>query len=263
MMLKSSKVKGTITGDPDIKTSPQLDHITQKLESFTKKFGKLSYRFWDTRGIDSWSTPKDHTDLIEEIRQNKIKPLFVIYCSSGNGRVNSEVVTKILNYLKGTNTPIAYVITNIYNHSNEQLIGQIDGGLTIMGNIYLRNPVQKNKHCYEFGALTSDDGEIILNGKGTLISVNSEPYVNDLLNIDKLKLNIFELMSFIANNLNDDDFARFVALTLQNRGFWEQKWDTLVSKLHQCRDQLAKYGIKFRDYIWNPLTNQFQSTSAN
>jgi hypothetical protein len=57
-------------------------------------------------------------------------------------------------------------------------------------------------------------------------------------------------MSFIANNLNDEDFAKFVALTLQNRGFWEQISDKFVTKLYQCRDLLTGYGIKFLDFIW-------------
>ena len=40
-----------ITDDSTIQTSPELDHSTQNLQSFSKRFGKLMFRFWDSNGI--------------------------------------------------------------------------------------------------------------------------------------------------------------------------------------------------------------------
>lgn len=248
-----------ITNDPNIETSPQLDHVTKELGCFVKKIGKLTFRFWDTKGIDTWTISEDVGRLLNDICRRNIQPLFVIYCSSCSGRVDSEVVTKILNCLKGTKTPIAYVITNIYSHSNEQLQGQIDGGLRIMEEVYLKNSVQKNKYYYEFGVLTDTNGSIIRDGKGILIAINSEPYRNDLTNTNKPKLNLFELMWFIGNNLNDEDFVRFVALTIQNRSYWEQISDNVRTKLYQCRDKLTEYGIRVQNFVWDNLKNLFKS----
>ena len=94
---KSSLIRA-ITNIIDIETSPQLNHKTERLQSFTKKIRKLTFRFWDTRGFDSWEGLNEVDNLLSEIKKkNKIQPLFVIYCSSCNERVDSEIVTKILN----------------------------------------------------------------------------------------------------------------------------------------------------------------------
>ncbi|CAF0956274.1 unnamed protein product [Didymodactylos carnosus] len=150
----------------------------------------------------------------------------------GNGRrMNSHIVSLILNDLTGTKTPIAYFITNIYNHSNAQPQGQIDGELSIMRDVYPNNSIQKTKYYYEFDVLADKDENIIRDSKDILI--DSQPYINDLTNAKKnSNKRFFELTSFIANNQNANDFAGFVTLTLHNRGFWEQILDDIIALIH-------------------------------
>ena len=117
-----------------------------------------------------------------------------------------------------------------------------------MQDVYLNSPVPKNKYYYEFSRLTDNDGSTVLSGNSILIAVNSEQYSNDLIGAYKPKLNIFELMSFIANNLMDEDFSKFVFLTLQNRSFWQQIWDSIWTKLYRFSDQLIRYDVELNGF---------------
>jgi hypothetical protein len=56
----------------------------------------------------------------------------VLYCGSGNGRIHSGVVAHILKTFLTRNTPVFYVITNLFSHSEETLNGQIEGAMKIM-----------------------------------------------------------------------------------------------------------------------------------
>jgi hypothetical protein len=55
-----------------------------------------------------------------------------LYCGSGNGRINSGIVAHILKEFFTSETPVFYVITNLYSHSDETLKGQIEGAMKIM-----------------------------------------------------------------------------------------------------------------------------------
>ncbi|CAF1002887.1 unnamed protein product [Didymodactylos carnosus] len=105
-----------------------------------------------------------------------------------------------------------------------------------MRDVYLNNLTQKNKYYYEFNVLADEDENIIRDGKA--------------------------IESIIVNNLNDNGFARFVALTLQNRDFWEQISDKIVTKLYRSRDNLVQYGIKFQDLIWDKFNNLLRRTDS-
>jgi hypothetical protein len=124
-----------------------------------------------------------------------------------------------------------------------------------MNEVYLNTPVRKTEYHYEFDTLTDAVGGIIRDGKGILIGVNSVPYINKLTETNKPTLNLYELMFFIGNNLDDDDFAEYVMLTLQNRSFWEQRWDYLLTALYRCRDKLAGYGVRFRESVFGKRKN--------
>ena len=56
----------------------------------------------------------------------------MLYCGSGNGRINSGIVAHILKDFFSSGTPIFYVISNLFSHSEETLSVQVEGALKIM-----------------------------------------------------------------------------------------------------------------------------------
>jgi GTPase SAR1 family protein len=124
-------------------STPRLDHGTQKLEccdineSLPRKDGStipIHIRFWDSKGIEKW-TGSDVEQFLKELSTNNVKPLCVLYCATSNGRVDSVVVTSLLQFFFEKKIAIFYVVTNIYSQSDEQLDGQIDGGIKIMSSV--------------------------------------------------------------------------------------------------------------------------------
>jgi len=245
---KSALIKA-MTGI-QIPSSPDIDHVTQTINCTIINNGKLKFRFWDTKGIDKWDNFSDVENMFNEIKEKKIVPLFIIYCASFNGRVDSKIVTKILLDFKQYNVPIAYVITNMYAGDDEQFDSQRKGGFNIMNDIFLGKSKKISEYYYEYGALYHTDGEIISDGKGILICVNSQPYIKQRGNINYSQFNINELLDFIGQHLNGERFAEFVILTLNNRSYWKQKYDYLLSRAHELSTYLYKYGIKLIQTIF-------------
>ncbi|CAF1494136.1 unnamed protein product [Didymodactylos carnosus] len=239
----------------DIPTSAQLDHCTETLTEVPFVCGKLTFRFWDTKGIDKWSSSDDVDNLLDEIKLKDIKPLFVIYCACAASRVDSVMLTTLLKSLQKDGIPVAYVITNMYAHTNEQLKGQLSGGLQIMSEIFYSEtgPVQINKFHYEFNDLYDNQQNLVREGKGLLIAVNSAPFENDLTQTYLPVKHIYELMDFVAKNLHDKDFAKFVALTLNNRDYWDRVSDAIKSKCHSIKDTLKQWGFN----LWEMLKNLY------
>jgi len=238
---KSALIKA-MTGI-QIPSSPDIDHVTQTMNCTVITHGKLKFRFWDTKGIDKWDDFSDVENMFNEINEKKIVPLFVIYCASFNGRVESKIVTKILLNFKEYNVPIAYVITNVYAGDDDQFDGQRKGGFSVMNNVFLAIPKKISEYYYEYEALYNTDGELISNGKGIIICVNSQPYIKRRENINLPQFNVNELLDFIGRHLSGERFAEFVILTLNNRSYWKQKYDYVLSRLHEISNYLYK--------IWN------------
>lgn len=237
-----SALINAITG-VQVPSSPDIDHVTQTINCTIVNNGKLKFRFWDTKGIDKWDI-SDVENMFNEIKEKQINPLFVIYCASFNGRVDSKVVRKILLDFKQYNVPIAYVITNMYAGDDSQFDGQREGGFSIMNDVFLVKSKKISEYCYEYGALYDRDGELLSDGKGILICVNSQPYIKKRGNINYPQSNINELLDFIGCHLNGERFAEFLVLTLNNRSYWKQKYDYLLSRLQEISSYLYKYGIK-------------------
>ena len=103
----------------DMLPSSPIDHVTEVLTEVTVEIEPLKFRFWDTKGIDSWSDIDAIDNLFNEIIAREMKPLFVIYCATMNGRVDSDIVAGILARFRMLHVPICYVITNIYAANSE------------------------------------------------------------------------------------------------------------------------------------------------
>ena len=239
---KSALIKA-MTGI-EVLSSPNIDHVTQTIQCTIFICEKLKFRFWDTKGIDKWDNFSDVENMFNEIKEKKILPLFIIYCASFNGRVDSKIIKKILLDFKQYNIPIAYVITNIYAGDDEQFDGQRQGAFNIMNDVFLVQPKKISEYYYEYGGLYNQNSELISDGKGILICVNSQAYIKKHGNINYSQFNINELLDFIGCHLNGERFAEFVILTLNNRSYWKEKYDYLLSRLQEISIYLCKYGIK-------------------
>ena len=213
----------------DIPTSAQIDHVTQTLTEATTTIGSLKFRFWDSKGIDNWLDIGSIDNLFNEMRERKIKPIFVIYCAAAGGRVDSDIVAAILKQFQTTNILICYVITNIYAANDIQLQEQIDGGRRIMDNIFQTKPIANGRFCFEYRNTSDDNDDSIPNRQGILVGVNSCPFTSMMGSAPIC--NIYELMNFLAGNLNDEDFSKFVALTMNNRDFWNRASDAVTTRL--------------------------------
>ncbi|CAM4803097.1 unnamed protein product [Rotaria magnacalcarata] len=176
------------------------------------------------------------------MKEQGINPIFIIYCAAAGGRVDSDIVAGILKNFQEKAIPICYVITNIYGASAEQLQGQIDGGRYIMDAIFGPVSVSTGKLCYHYGHSldSSDNGSP--SKQGILVGVNSRDFSNIMGTMPIL--NIHELMDFLANNLNDEDFCKFVALTMSNRDFWDRVSDAVRSRVQKASDTMSKWKLK-------------------
>lgn len=225
----------------EIPTSAQIDHVTQSLTEATTTIGPLQFRFWDTRGIDNWLDLDVVDNVFSEMRERKVQPIFIIYCAAAGGRVDSDIVAAILKKFQRKKLPICYVITNIYAGSSDQLTKQIEGGRLIMDNVFDITPDQTGKLRFEYGNVFKNDNDLIPTRQGLLIGVNSCPFNNIMGTMPVF--NIHELMNFLAGNLNDDDFSKFVALTMNNRDFWDKISDGLHTRLERASHTLNKWKL--------------------
>jgi predicted GTPase len=130
-------------------STSRVNHGTSKLEcceihdNLSNKEGnsvKIHIRFWDSKGVEKW-TGGDLVELFEELKNQNVSsvfsevinvevhPICVLYCGSGYGRINSGIVAHILREFLSSETPVFYVITNLYSHSDETLTGQFEGAM--------------------------------------------------------------------------------------------------------------------------------------
>ncbi|CAF1377413.1 unnamed protein product [Rotaria sordida] len=104
----------------DIPSSAQIDHVTQVLTEATTCIEGFTFRFWDTKGVDSWQDIDSIDNMFNEMSEQKVQPLFVIYCAAANGRVDSDIVAGFLTRFREANILICYVVTNIYAASDNK-----------------------------------------------------------------------------------------------------------------------------------------------
>jgi hypothetical protein len=231
-----------------VSSSAQLDHVTEQLTEISKTIGALKFRFWDTKGIDSWRD-SDAFNLIIQMTQREIKPIFVIYCAATGGRVDSSIVRAMLEYFKLQNIPICYVITNIYSSSVEQFQGQLEGGRSVMSAVFNTNERETSvKYCYEYEYVAQGDSDFTVKNKGILIGVNSCSFSN-LMGANMPPFNIHELMDFIARNLNDEEFTKFVALTMNNRAFWDRAYDAVRSRFFRIKEAIIHWNVLPKSFV--------------
>ena len=86
-----SELMKAITG-MDFPSSPQLDHMTQKLTHVTTRIDSFTFRFWDTKGIDNWLDIGMIDNMFNEMKERQVKPIFIIYCAASGGRIDSDIV---------------------------------------------------------------------------------------------------------------------------------------------------------------------------
>jgi hypothetical protein len=226
----------------DIPISAQIDHVTQRLTEAITTIGDLKFHFWDTKGIDNWLDIDAVDNLFNEMKEQNIHPIFIIYCAAAGGRVDSDIVAAILKQFQVKKIPICYVITNIYAATSDQLEKQKEGGLIIMHNIFGTVAQATGNFCYEYRSSSDNPDDPASNKQGILIGVNSCPFSNIMGTM--LIYNIHELMNFLAGSLNDEDFSKFVALTMKNRDFWDRFSDGFRTRLQRTLDTLSRWKIQ-------------------
>jgi GTPase SAR1 family protein len=233
---KSQLIKAI--ADAKMDSSPRLDYLTLTLTAAIRYIGSLTLRVWDTKDIDSWEDVNAVGNLFKEMVEQKINPIFVIYCAASGGRVNSDIVTCILKTFNSTYIPICYVITNIYAGSSEQLGAQIQRGCSIMEAVFQQTPSPVGQFRFEYENKPEQDSGTDKTARGLLIGVNSCVFTNVMVTVPPV--NIHELMDFLASNLNEEEFTKFVALTMNNRNFWDRVHDTLHSRFIKIKDTVLK-----------------------
>jgi energy-coupling factor transporter ATP-binding protein EcfA2 len=226
----------------DIPSSAQIDHVTQMLTEASTTIGTIKFRFWDTKGIDNWLDIDAIDNLFNEMMEQKIRPIFIFYCAAAGGRVDTDIVAAILKRFQSTNMLICYVVTNIYAASFEQLGKQIEGGRVIMDHVFGQVPNETGKFSFEYRSSFDNPDGSTQKQQGILIGVNSYPF-NNIMGTMPI-YNIHELMNFLAGNLNDEDFSKFVALTMTNRDFWDRVSDGLRTRLQRASETLPMWKIQ-------------------
>jgi len=229
----------------DIPVSPQIDHVTPGLCGLSTTIGDLTFRFWDTKGIDNWLDIDNVDNMFNDMKELKVQPIFIIYCAAAGGRVDSDIVAGILKRFQSMDLPICYVITNIYAASDEQLQQQKQGAFSIMNNVFEVDPYEINDLHYEYKITTENSNDSAPKKNGILIGVNSCSFTNRMGTM--AICNIHELMNFLAGNLNDEDFTKFVALTMKNRDFWDRFSDGFRTRLRRASEKLSSWRIQIKD----------------
>jgi len=234
-------------------STPRLDHGTTKLECceikeiLPRQNGDtvpINLRFWDSRGIESWNGD-DVPKMFDELKRNEVYPLCVFYCANGNGRVDSAVVTEIIRTFIQKDVVVFYLITNVFNHNNEQLNAQFNGGKEVMRKATERSArdLPGVKYGWQF------------HEKSFLLAVNSKEYSSLLGRMESL--NIQKLMEICVSTLDEEQLTRFFLATLHNRTFWDKAFDTLRTVLLK----LERVGINTRSFlqrIWDLGDQVFQ-----
>ena len=224
----------------DVQSSGQLDHVTQTLTHVPTTIGPFTFRFWDTKGIDNWLDIDMIDHMFNEMKEQKVKPIFVIYCAAAGGRVDSDVIAGILKRFHAEGLLICYVITNMYAASLDQLEQQIDGGLVIMNSVFgQRITSERDKYCYLYSDETDKRETPSARKPSLLIAVNSCPFRHILSTFPQR--NITELMEFLTGHLEDEELAKFVALTINNRSFWSRVSDATRTRVERIKNKLVSF----------------------
>lgn len=215
-----------------VPTSPSLDHCTKELDCFEKILRDgdsilATIRFWDSKGIEKWDNASIES-FFQQLNQKAVNPICVIYCATGNGRVDSRIVTKVLQTFHKRKVLIFYAVTNMYAMEVEQRRGQIEGGLALCEQV-----CGKSLH-------TGENHHWFVNKELHMLLVNSEPYNPGFGDPIKPTFNVNELMTACFTDLDEEKLIQFFLLSIQNLAFWEKMSGYLRDLKKSIQNQLQQ-----------------------
>ncbi len=116
-----------------------------------------------------------------------------------------------------------------------------------MDDVFGMRPDQIGKLSFEYGNMFKNVTDLIPYRQGILIGVNSCSFSNIIGTMPIYHMP--ELMNFLAGNLNDEDFSKFVTLTMNNRDFWDRVSDGLRTSLQRASGTLNKWRIQTMSFF--------------
>lgn len=199
-------------------STPRLDHGTATLtcieaeEQVPQLNGGtkiLHIRFWDTKGIDQW-TKEEVPAMFDELERAHVRPVCVFYCTTGSGRVATEVLEPILRKFCQQNIIVVWVVTHMYATSDEQFDAQMEAGKETVQRLSGHPAVLVEEDVFTCGA------------RCFVVGVNSKTYENRLMGIKRDPKNLDKLMQLCVEHLEGSDAAWFFFASLSNKDFWSK-----------------------------------------
>ncbi|CAF3427362.1 unnamed protein product [Rotaria socialis] len=197
------------------KTSAGLRACTNKISPYYLKgtieinSGTINYQynFWDTPGIETWSS-EEIRKTIEGIKQKpKSDILCMIYCASPGSYAKLEQIDRLLKECMDQHIFCALVCTNKCAASDKQLEGVMNDFEQL-----LRRHHDKPRE---------ENGVMFFGNMGLCTAVNSERFVNSCQNVIIEPSGIDELIVGIMESLDDEKLLQWCTLALENKKFWK------------------------------------------
>ncbi|CAF4484725.1 unnamed protein product [Rotaria sp. Silwood1] len=197
------------------RTSAGLDACTTRISPYFLKgtvevdSGMINYRynFWDTPGIEKW-TSEQIRKLLEEIK-NKPKSdiLCMIYCASPGSFASLGQLERLLKECIDQQIFCALVCTNKWGGSTTQFEAVMNDFERLL----------EKYHC----KTREEHGVVFFGNMGLCTAVNSEQFVIKSLNMVFEPSGIDELILGIMESLDDEKLAQWCMLAFENKRFWK------------------------------------------
>ncbi|CAF3316139.1 unnamed protein product [Rotaria socialis] len=197
------------------KTSARLHACTDKISPYFLKgtveidSGTINYQynFWDTPGIETWSSEEIRKTL-EGIKQKpKSDILCMLYCASPGSYAKLEQVDRLVQECMDQHIFCALVCTNKCSGSDKQFKGVMDDFEQL-----LKKHHDKSRE---------ENGVMFFGNMGLCTAVNSERFVNSRQNAITEPSGIDELILGIMESLDDEKLVQWCMLALKNKNFWK------------------------------------------
>lgn len=219
---------------------PSAEHGTLNLDCYvrtkTSKNTITTIRYWDTKGLENWTTNEEALTLIHQLNTRGVKPFIVFYCASANGVINRTVVETIFQYFLGKKISMYYIITNHYSMNKKDREEQLNLARSVFRNVLSYSKLEVdfvekgNKFVLEV---------ICGDYKCGLASVNSIPFIDEDENIHHEKKNVEEVMLMVISKLNNEELGEFMLATLNNISFWNKLGAKIAAKFNELVDRVT------------------------
>jgi len=247
-----STLINAILGENIAPTQPTLSSCTHSVNLYERivrvknlngEVKEKRIMLFDTPGIENWSEDqfkkcvREYTEIA--------KPICCMLCFAPGSFAQVTLISSFIEHLCDLNVYVCLVITNMYSGTTDQKKSVHNELLSLA-----------NKH---FGNVEEREKDYERRTNGIVICVNSAPFVNEDLEVNRAQYNIDTLIKGILMGLSGEQLYGWCLAILDNRNFFTKTshWmkGFINEDLPKKAAHLKEYFNSIRERVNNYFTN--------